>query len=187
MKKVLLVIGLVALLTGPAWAGGLGPMISYWSTEDLDDDTGFGAKFEVDVNDNWDVELRGSQLEGYELRRGELFFELEAFPVDLGLAYNFNPGGTANGYLGFGGTYVLLDADTLRGDQVVSARMKDEFGFYVVAGLEVAMTSKLSLFAEGMYREAKGAIQGDDINSAFVDQDVDLTGPGAQVGLMLAW
>ena len=192
MKKVLLVISLVAfasLAAGPncAWAGGLGPTIAAWSIEEADNDVGFGVKWEIDLGPRWDLEVRGAHLDGYTATIDGVDFALDIFPVDLGLAYNFNKDARVGPFVGFGVSYLLLDADATVAGEPASARVRDEFGFYGVAGVEVDLVANLALFAEAVYRQAKGAVQGDDLGSTFVDVAIDYSGPGAQVGLLLTW
>ena len=148
MKKVLLVISLVALATlaaGPncAWAGGLGPTIAAWSIEEADNDVGFGVKWEIDLGPRWDLEVRGAHLDGYTATIDGVDFALEIFPVDLGLAYNFNKDARVGPFVGFGVSYLLLDADATVAGEPASARVRDEFGFYGVAGVEVDLVANL--------------------------------------------
>ena len=142
MKKVLLVVSLVALATltagmGRAWAGGLGPTFALWSTEDADEDAGFGIKAEIDIGPRWDFEIRGAHLDGYTTTIGGVDFALDVFPVDLGLAYNFNREARVNPYVGFGVSYVLLDVVATLGGEPVNARVEDEFGFSAAVSLSI--------------------------------------------------
>ncbi len=178
MKRFAIVLGLAALLASPAWAGGLGGMFAHWSTDEAGDETGPGVKLELDFNNPWDLEVRWSLFEELERVVGAQVFPIQATPVDVGLAYNFSRAAKANPYLGAGLSYVLLDSDL--------GEMPDELGYYGVLGVELEVHPKLAVFLEALYRQVDARIEGNDLQS-FVKVDVDLTGPGANFGLLYRW
>ncbi len=178
MKRFAIVLGLAALLASPAWAGGLGGMFAHWSTDEAGDEPGPGVKLELDFNNPWDLEVRWSLFEELERVVGAQVFPIQATPVDVGLAYNFSRAAKANPYLGAGLSYVLLDSDL--------GEMPDELGYYGVLGVELEVHPKLAVFLEALYRQVDARIEGNDLQS-FVKVDVDLTGPGANFGLLYRW
>ncbi len=178
MKRFAIALGLAALLASPASAGGLGGMVAYWSTDEAGGESGPGLKLELDFNNPWDLEIRWSLFEELERVSRGLRFPIQATPVDFGLAYNYSRDSKVNPYLGGGLSYVLVDSDF--------GEMPDELGYYGVAGVEFEVYPRLAIFVEGLYRQVEAEIEGNDLQS-FVKVPVDLSGAGANLGLLYRW
>lgn len=184
MRKTIIATALLTLLSAPAWAGGIGAGVAFWSTDQAESDNGLALRFEVDFGNAIDFEVRASLLEGHEAPVGSLsvpigttVLEIEAVPVDIGLSYNFR-GRRAVPYLGGGLSYVLFDSP--------NGRLEDEVGYYAVAGVDIAINERFSFYIEGLYRTVKAELQGNGL--AFFDKtEVDFAGPGGNVGILFGW
>ena len=189
MRKFAVTVGLFSLLAAPALAGGIGVMVSSWDTDTADDDQGAGVKVEVDMNPNLDVEVRASFFDSFsQVDRGELY-EIEATPVDLGLAWDFAPDRRANPYIGAGGTFLLLKPNAALGEEVTSRpHSQEEFGWYGEIGVEYVAAPSFSVFVEAIYRDVSGEVRGRGLGTApVVDFEVDFGGVSANLGLMFNW
>ncbi len=184
MKKWIFGLFALVVLAGPVYAGGIGPMVAHWDTEDAEDDQGGGVRMTVDMGPDWNLELRVSWLDSlYQIGDG-ILFRIEALPIDVGLSYGFETGSRVEPYLGAGFTYLDVDPNVV--STVINRRIEvltpEEFGVFFVAGLDVPIRNdKLSLFAEAIYRSIKTTANSTDIR----DFNTDLTGLGANFGLVL--
>lgn len=185
MKKILAVASFLALVTVPAWAGGIGIMYSTWDTDDMSDDEGVGFKIEFDVGQYVDFEIRGAWLDELGTSTQGEVFQLEAMPVDVGLSTDFLHDRKVQPFVGGGLSYVFLNAK-VAGDSVL--RTDDEVGYYLVAGLRGSLTERVSLFGELLRRDLKTEITSDGfLNRDFENFSANLAGIGANVGLSLSW
>lgn len=185
MKKVLTVASLLALVALPAWAGGIGVTYSTWDTDEASDDQGGGIKIEIDAGKFVDLEVRTAWLESLLFSGQGEQFKLEAVPIDIGLAYDFEAGGKVQPFVGGGLSYVLLNAKV---ESLAPIEADDEAGYYVVAGLEGDISERWALFAEVLYRDVSAVIKSSGfLNRDFNDFAVDLGGVGGNVGLMFTW
>jgi len=178
MKRTAITAAMLLLLASPAAAGGVGLLVSYWSTSDADAEVGLGGMVEIDLNDTLDVEFRFAQLDGLSWPENAPVVDLEAFPVDIGLAYNFRGRGRATPYVGGGVSYVLFDTNV--------GEIDDEIGYYAVAGVDVAAANLFAVVFEVYYRDVDANLKGGGI-AQFVDVPIDFSGPGANLGLMFRW
>lgn len=188
MKRIWLVVCLLALVGVPAGASSFGAGIAYWDTEDAGDDNGLGIKLSIDVGSKWNVDLRAAWFDGHGLTQGPRVLGIEATAVDLGLSYDFQTGGKVTPYIGGGLNYSLYDADSFNFvvDQREEARAKDEPGYYVVLGLEIPVKNAIAFYGEVMYRQSKPTVKGDGLAS-FGAIPVDFAGVGASVGIAYTW
>ena len=185
MKKVLAVASFLALVTVPAWAGGIGIMYSTWDTEDMSDDEGVGFKIEFDVGQNVDFEIRGAWLDELGAATQGEVLQLEAMPVDIGLSTDLMRDGKVQPFVGGGLSYVFLNAK-IAGDSVL--RTDDEVGYYLVAGLRGNITERFSIFGEVLHRNLKTEFTSDGfLNRDFENFSADLAGIGANLGLSMSW
>ena len=142
---------------------------SYWDTDDADDAFGIGAKGRFGM-----FELRGTY---YEDLTSDSVIEVEAIPIEAGVAFNFAPDMAINPYVGAGVSYFLLDTNI--GD------IDDEVGWYAVLGGEFGMAEGISLMAEVMYRDVEGTVEDFSAAEFTGSPDIDLSGVAANVGA--AW
>lgn len=154
---------------------GLGLFGAYWDTDEGDDAFGGGAKLKLGMEPFYFV-ARGTYFEDVLDDDTPANEELEAIPVDAGLELDWEIMDNVIVYLGGGGTYFFLDMDR--------ADIDDEWGWYGEVGFEVRLSDHVSLFAEGLWREVEGTAEDDDLDDLTSDVDIDLSGFGANVGLL---
>lgn len=187
MKKLVIVFALALLAAVPSWASGIGVGMATWDTETAGDDQGIGVRIGFDVNDAVAVELRASFFDAFGQVGNNALYRLEVTPVDLGFSYHFNRGAQVEPYVGAGGTY-LSNSVLFDGGQppfTSGPEINDEFGFYFVAGVDVAVSDMFGVYGEALYRQAKLNVTGNGFG--FSDFQADFTGPAASAGVMLHW
>jgi outer membrane protein W len=183
MKKCILWLFAFVALTAPLHAGGIGPMLAYWDTNDAGDDTRAGVRLTVDLGPTWNFELRAAWFDGLSMIGGSgVVYNVEAFPVDIGLSHGFTTG-AAQPYVGFGVSYVDIRArpaapDPLRRTEV---EVPEEVGWFGLAGLDYPISGTIAFFGEVYYREIEAKADSTDLP----DFNIELSGPGANVGLIL--
>jgi opacity protein-like surface antigen len=174
-------------------------------TADKDDWVGFtgGAEYSFSVADHVEVGLHvdgygrtlDTEYRDFERPSGrpiEQTLKLTTVPVGATLRFVANPSrGAFTPYAGVGADVVFYEyeefgdfIDFFDDDLPVSS---DDFidsgaavGFHVAAGLRIPFGDDFSLVAEGRYLWAK-ADMGDD----FRDNEIDLSGPSATIGINL--
>ncbi len=184
MKKWILGLFALVVLTGPLHASGIGPMLAHWDTKDALDDQGAGVRVTVDLGPDWNFELRTSWLDSFFQIGDGILFRIEAFPIDMGLSYGFDTAGKIEPYVGVGITYLDINPNVVDSDirRRIEVRIPEEVGIFFIAGLDYPiMNDKLSIFIEGNYRSIKTTANSTDIQ----DFNVDMTGVGANFGLVL--
>jgi hypothetical protein len=184
MKKWILALFALIVLAAPLHAGSIGPMFTYWDSDDAGDDQGAGVRLTLDLGPTWNIELRTAWLDSFEQVGDGVLFRVEAFPIDLGLSYDFGTEGSVSPYVGAGLTYLDLTPNVV--DTNIRRRIEvytpEEIGYFVMAGLDCpVMNDRLSLFIEGIYRSIKTKANSTDIG----DFNTDMTGLGASFGLVL--
>ena len=199
MSKVTLPILAILLLvwSAPALAGDFSIFGSYLDTEDLEDTVGGGIKAGIDLGASpFQLDLRATYLPDLTEDFGDFVRDpgndppgandISAIPVDAGLLYDFNRGGTVNPYVGGGASYYFLDSD--------HGELSDEAGYYLVGGLELGRRNGgVGFFAEALYRNVQATVrhdptefdQIDDINfDQLRERDLDIGGLGLNAGLI---
>ena len=189
MKRAFLALALLALMAAPASArGGVGLHAGWIDTDEADNDAGWGALFQIGVTQHVDIQVRGTDFR--ELTVGanavgeENDFKFQASTWDLGFVYNFfKDGRKLTPYVGGGGTYYMLDSTP---DS--EGRLEDEYGWYGLVGLDLPIGKRFSVYLEGMWRDAKMTIKGDDFGlQGPVDIGVNLNGPQVNLGIAFTW
>ena len=190
MKRAFLALSLLALLAVPVSAGGgIGLHAGWVDMADADNDAGWGLTAKFGVTPHVDIQLRGTDFRSLTVDSSNSnslvsTFEFQATLLDLGFAYTFTKEGRRfTPYVGGGGTYYLLDSTP---DS--NGRVGDEYGWYGIAGLTLPIAKRWDVYVEGMWRDAKMTIKGDDLGiGGPVDVGVDLNGPQLNLGLSLRW
>lgn len=185
LKTKAMIAMIAAMISVSAMAGTFsqqaGPYASWLNAEDLDNGYGAGLKYNV----MYEGVLPRLGL-GLDVRGGWLMFEgddndygtdLDMFPVEATALASYEVFDGAKPYAGVGIGGYFFDED----DDAVD--VDDELGFYVVLGWDQSIMKHLSVFAEAKYLwlepEAKGP--------AGVEQDLDVGGFGANVGICMNW
>ena len=188
MRKITLLAGLVFLVASCALAGsGLGLFGSYWSPDDTDAGIGYGVKLKAAVADNLCLEIRGTYFPSIDIDEDGGDGELEVIPVEAGLVMDIPLSDVMTlTAVGGAGYYIMPEVEVEILGQDVDMDLDDEFGFYAVAGIEIALSEQLALFAEAKYtwlEVDEGEVDGVD----FKDADASFDGFGANAGLMMLW
>ena len=152
MRKIVLAVGCMCLLTAPAWAGGgfslfgtYGQVNDYISSGGLGGRVTFGGqKLMVDLTVTWFPERTGTIINSGGLQISD---SLQLYPIELGLRYVFGPGEEFRPYVGAGASWIVTD---LQGGS-----MDDELGFYVLAGMVWGDGRGVDGFVEGVFRRAQ--------------------------------
>lgn len=183
MRRFLAVLAVLALGATAASANGVGAFGSYWDTKDAESGFGGGAKLAVDLGSVVNLELRGAYFPDLSDDVGAVNVDLKATAIEAGAVLRMPLSDTLALYVGGGGGYYLLEADSDLGDVDID----DEAGWYAVAGLEIGLSDSVAIIAEAKYTSLEATAQNDDIDELRDGADVDLTGLGANAGLMLKW
>jgi len=153
-KTVLVLVGCLILMTGPAWAGGFSLFGTYGQTNQWNRSFGAGArvslggeKFMVDLTATWFPAKNGIVVKD----GGEIYDSLQIIPLDIGIRYVFSPGAEVRPYIGVGGSYTLVSLGSGSAD--------DEWGYYGVAGLNFFGWDGGGFFAEVLYRKTAAELQ----------------------------
>lgn len=181
MRKHVLLWALVALVaTSPVAAdNSFGVFGAFHNTEDVDSSTGAGLRTRL----GW-LDLRASWLN--DLTRDtspeSLDFELQAVPLEAGVAFNFMEDARWSPYAGGGLSYFLLDSDDVE--------IKDQAGFYGVLGSEFGMRENLNFMLEAVYRNMEAEVERDpnsvrDVTNIDLEREstVELGGFGVNAGI----
>ena len=186
MKKWILGLFALVVLTAPVHAGSIGPMLAHWDSSSSGEDQGAGVRLTLDLGPDWNLELRTSWLDSFFIIGDGLLFRIEAFPIDMGLSYGFDTPGKIRPYVGAGITYLDIKPNVVDTDirNQIDVRIPEEVGIHFMAGLDYPiMNDKLTLFGEAIYRSIKATANSADIR----DFDTDMTGLGANFGLALSF
>jgi outer membrane protein W len=177
-------LGLLVALVAPASAGNIGVHAGWIDTDQAGDDAGWGILLDFNVSEHVQIELRGTDFREMTTQVEGSDFNLQMTTIDLGFTYNFfKETWRLTPYVGGGGTYFLLDSTP---DS--KGRIEDEYGWYGVAGLDFPIAKRWNIYLEGMWRDAKMAIKGNDLGfEPTVDQGVNLNGPQVNLGIAFHW
>jgi opacity protein-like surface antigen len=189
MKKALMTLGLAVLLAAPAMAGSVGVYGAYWATDDASESLGLAGWVDFYLGKGVEIEFRGSHFSDFESENdlGDRA-DLRITAWDLGFTYNFgySSGNKLNPYIGVGGTLLSAELDRIDNDKELGT-LDDEFGYYVVGGLELPIAEHFALMGEVMYRQAKFEILGNDLGFSGVKQVVDVQGVEGNIGIAFKW
>jgi hypothetical protein len=174
MKKQVIAGWVLALLV----AGGTvqadnewGVFGSVWSPADGATGSGGGIKAGLEMVDRVQLDIRYSVVNNLE--DGDVFRDLDVQPLEFGLAFSIPVSPSFEPYIGVGLGYYFFDADP---------GVDDEWGFTTSLGAEWILSRSgasygetvTALFVEGMYRTVE-------------PDGIDLSGFGAQAGLLIGW
>jgi hypothetical protein len=194
MKRVLVILAIIALGALPATATDFKLYGSYWNTSDVDDTFGGGIGLGIPFGESgfglhaaatYYQELSDEPLDNL-FDDDEGFFEdesLEVLPIDVGLHYNFAPRGAFSPWIGAGASYFLIDT-TREGIDV-----DDETGFHVSVGSNFGDPEGANFFAEAIYRSTEATLnrQRDDDIDIRDEVAIDLDGVAVNAGISWRW
>lgn len=186
MKRVLLAMGLSALMAAPSSAGGIGVLGAWWDTDDVDEEAGMGLELDIPMSPRVDLQLRGSYYDQLEAEMNGRPVTVRAAPLDLGLAWHFlAPSSRVRPRVEGGVTYYSLASD-IDDVGVESGRIEDELGYYGGAGLDVRLTGDWAVYGDALYRSGKAEIEGEGLRG-FSVRALDLAGVSLHLGVKLIW
>lgn len=164
MMVALLVSGL-AVRADSEW----GVFGSVWAPSDGDTGVGGGVKIGAEMVDRVQLDIRYSVVNNL----GEGDQDLDVQPLEFGLSFALPAAGPIEPYVGVGLGYYFMDGEP---------DVDDEWGFNTSLGFEWILSRSgasygetvTKLFVEGMYRNVE-------------PDGIDLSGFGAQAGLLIGW
>lgn len=175
LRKVAMLLAILALFSAPSWAGSFGLYGSYWDTKDADASWGAGARVGFNFTSMLELEFHGTYYPGF---RNDQFsgqsLDVTAIPVDGGLKFNFLPDKAVNPFVGGGFSYFFLSTDP--------GSVDDQSGVYLNAGLDAGAKDTAKFFAELMWRKVDTAFSFGAFN-----RDVNFDGLGLNVGANWRW
>jgi hypothetical protein len=157
---------------------------AYWAPSDGEDAFGGGLKIGFDMVDRVQLEIRAGIFNDLIDDVAGTAADLEDVPLEIGLAYAMPAKENLEFYLGGGLGYHFLDGSGSAGS------VDNELGFYGTAGLEWYIhrsgaaqgETSAKLFIEVLYRFLSA-----DGTTPVGPTDIDLDGPGVQLGLVVGW
>ena len=159
MKTWITVFVALFLATAATQAADFGVFGSHWDPRDGDKALGVGGSAHFSTVP---LELRVTVYPDTSIKGGG---DSWLMPIDFGLAVSLTRAHRFGIYVGGGVSHYIIDADHGNPD--------NEFGWYVLARLEVPIEHRLSVFVEAMHRRVE-----------FDDIDADLRGATFNVGLI---
>jgi len=173
LKRLGMVVAILALVSAPTQAGSFGVYGSFWSSDDADDSWGAGALVGFDFTKWVELEFHGTYYPDFGTEVSTQDIEVKAIPVDGGLKFNFLPSSMVNPYAGLGVSYYFLD--TNQGD------IDNETGIYGEAGLDFG-GENARFFVEAMWRKLDTSI-----GFGAFDEDVKFDGIDWHAGGVWRW
>lgn len=182
MRRLLYAVAVLGLLAAPAAATEFGVQGSYWNTKDAGQGYGGGIKVGWSI-----IELRATYFNDITANEPTLFtpgqfdnggqkFKIHAAPLEAGLKFNLTRDTAVNPYVGGGAAYYLLS--TNRG------KIKDEAGWYAVAGLDIPTHAGFGVNVEGIYRGVKATVTNFEEADLSNRANLKLDGFGVNAGLV---
>lgn len=182
MRYVLALV-VLAVAAGSTLANGIGAYGSYWDPKDLDNAWGGGAKIQIEVVPSIYLEGRLGYFPEAE-DNGDDGPKLDIVPVELAGVLKF-PVDQFTPYLGAGAGYYLFDVkDVPTG---IDVTVDDEIGYFGVAGAELSLGANVSLFGEAKYTWLDEVEIKAKAGGVTITDKSNLSGWGANVGLLLKW
>lgn len=182
LKKWMTTAVVLGVTAQVAWADGVGVFGSYWDTKDAGSEIGYGAKLKFGLGPDVFFSIRGSYFE-FEERSAEGKSTLEVIPIEAALVFHLDYMGPVYPYVGGGAGYYLMDLEWEGPGGAVSPSVDDEFGWFVLAGIEMDLSPRIAVFGEAKYTWLKI----DRIDGLDTTGDNKLDGFGANAGLIFKW
>ena len=165
----------------PPTAPGLSP-------QDGNNAFGGGAKVRLGF-----FEIRGSYFDNITTPRvvsncppfcGGPRFGVREIPLEAGLNFKLLHDDVFKPYVGAGAGYYFLS-----GDNSNFATIKDEWGWYGVAGSDFIISNGFGFFAEAQYRRVRGTVREASTSDVSLSGNVPLQlgGIGVNAGIVFHW
>lgn len=181
MKKILAVLIVGIATCSCVFANGLGGYGTYWQAKDSDDNAyGVGAKVRLDVLPFISIEGRGNYFPDFQYNE---WLKVNVKNLEALATVNL-PTETVDLYAGGGAGYYWFEGTGT--DGASDPNLDNKVGVFGVAGINIKVAASLVIFFEGKYTWVDANI--DDAWEHAKEQDEGkLDGPGASLGIMLAW
>ena len=204
IKKSILLITGILIISSPAHADSLGGFMGVMDTVDFGTGQLVGAVFRFDAVPLVSLELRGAYATSFDtLRELEKKFELLGFgnteldkfcivPLEIGAVTRFSLFGIAGFYVGGGPGYYIVpsfDVKSSYGGFSVSEKISNITGWWAAAGVEAGLPN-LSIFAEMKYTYIRDRLKTDFEFGGYefhIDSRFDMSGISTLIGLRLKW
>ena len=193
MKKNFLALCLILLTGTSARSAQIGLYNAFWSPADFNADYGPGIKLQADLNEIYHLEFRTTLFpnmgEDFDTESGKVEVELQTIPMEFGFLMDFpyvdDP--FIQSYVGGGFGYYLIDLSAKGPAGTIDYESDDEIGFYALVGARMYVATEIVLFGDLMYRfvEGKAVTKHEDGSKSTID--MNLNGPGVNIGIALIW
>ena len=195
MKQTFLAVAVVAALGAAAAApaaaqisGDVAAYGSFLSPQDANNVYGGGAKVRIGI-----FEFRGTYFDRISTPHvfsncppfcGGQRFTIRDVPVEAGLNFKLLHDEVFKPYVGGGASY-----DFLSGNNNTFANIKDEWGWYAVAGSDFVVSNGFGFFAEAQYRRVRGTVREANTDNVSLSDNVPLQlgGIGVNAGIVFHW
>ncbi|MBU0679731.1 MAG: porin family protein [Verrucomicrobia bacterium] len=191
MRKIVLLSVAVSLISFTSWAAnGWGIYGAYWDAGDAADGVGLGLRIDIEMVPSVNLQVRAAYFNDLADDVSGIDVDLEVIPIEFGLAMLMPVSEAADFYVGAGLGYYRFNLD-INAPGPVSKDPDNELGYYMVAGFEAKISDNgadygkvdTSLFGEFKYT----MVTIDEVSLGGAAADVDLDGPGFNLGLMIRW
>lgn len=195
MKRGIVYTGILALLVGlagQAQASRLGIHGVYSNGGDVEEsELGFGGQLEIPINPILSVELAVTKFSD-EIEGNDAIIDQDVTSIGLSAVFRGPVGPQLDGYMLFGANYNTIDTDLSFKNPLMSnsihskMELDDDIGFHVGAGLNLAISYNMELFAEYRYTflETEAEAELSDVNETlFTEGDYQYDFGLAKMGL----
>lgn len=182
--KWIYIFALVLGLASQVDAARVGLFGSHWEAGNAGEEIGYGALIRMDAGQGLFMDLRGSWYEFKQSSAGQSR-TLRLIPLEIALLTSY-PGSTEFApYFGGGWGYYIADGDVNEGAGSTSLNIDNEFGYFLVGGLDIRLSRSVRFFAEAKYAWVRFS---DVETEDGVDQpNIKADGLAINVGLILRW
>lgn len=193
-RSILWAVAAVALVSAPlaAMTNDFGVFGSYIKPSDADNSFGGGAKLRFGL-----IDLRATYFTDLTAKQAEDVCppfcsnskpKVKFVPLEAGLVFKFSDWmdqgdqrfQVVSPFIGGGGGYYLLSEV----NENAFGHLKNEWGWYAVAGTDVNFNPHWGLLLEFQYRRVRGTVTGPASDPNFTKTTLQLGGPGGNVGLV---
>ncbi len=182
MRKIAILICMLALVTPALSAGDLSLFGAWWSEKDPGDIYGVGFRL-TGQEGPWAADLTVTWLDDttytyYWPGWGGYYTQnMKTVPVELGLRYIADTYRAFRPYAGGGFGYYFNDSDW--------AKVDDSWGFYGLVGFNWGNRNTFDFFAEGIYRWVDTDVKIHDPVTGDARYKADLAGFGINMGVVI--
>ncbi len=178
--RVIVLLATCGFLTVTPVLAEIGIYAAYWDTKDIGDSIGPGIKYVLELSPVIRAEARLS----YQATFDSHHQDVAIYPLELSLVGNIYSGAQYSTYLGAGAGYYIIEGGFKWPGANLEPDSQNDFGYFILAGIEMPLREDISLFAEAAYNflsADKGKAVGDHLHT------LKLGGFGANAGVTYRW